>query len=142
MKVLRKNKVKSPLQEGLTWKALSQLYGSGYHGLWRLYSTTNGLLQTLGDMIYWILRLFSLRLGRTFFLMDISVYWLASWVTWNFSKMSWVSTIKAVTILATFVNAIGMTSHGMIFQPKQLGEQPRRMAPRKAWNTHCSNYLE
>ena len=129
------------LQEGLTWKALAQLYGSGYHGRWRLCSTTN-VLQTLGDMIYWILRLFSVRLDRTFFLMDISVYWLASWVTWNFSKMSWVSAIKAVTILATFVNARGMTSHGMIFQPKQLGEQPRRMAPRRAWNTHCSNYLE
>ena len=53
----------------------------------------------------------------------------------DFSKMSWVSTIKAVTILATFVNAIGMTSHGMIFQPKQPGEQPRRMAPRRTWIT-------
>ena len=41
---------------------------------------------SFGDMIYWILRLFSVRLGRTFFLMDISVCWLASWVTWNSSK--------------------------------------------------------
>ena len=50
----------------------------------------NKWLQALWDMIYWILRLFSVRLGPTFFLMEISVYWLASLVTWNFSKMSWV----------------------------------------------------
>ena len=41
-----------------------------------------------------------------------------------------------ITLLAAFVNALGRTSHGMIFHPKQLGEQPRKMAHRKSWHIH------
>ena len=66
------------LLELQVWKALTKPYGSGYHGLWQPCSTTNGLLQTVGVMIFWILRHFSARLDATFFLMDFSVCWLAS----------------------------------------------------------------